>query len=38
MWDVERIAEFRIDSAKIPHAPAEFHICYAEFRTCDAEI
>ena len=47
MWDVEQfrmllnlcgVPQFRIDSAKIPHEPAEFRICYAEFRMCDAEI
>ena len=42
LWNLcgvpQSIAEFRIDSAKIPHAPAEFRICYAEFRMCDAEI
>ena len=27
-----------MDSAKIPHALAEFRICCAEFRMCDADI
>ena len=42
LWNLcgvpQSIGEFCIDSAKIPHAPEEFRICYAEFRMCDAEI